>query len=81
MLVAFAKSTKTDVKGANVEQKILNAEDVIALSTLPSKDVMRSMLLNTMLAPATSLVRVMNAPMLNVLYVLKALEEKNESAA
>jgi len=81
MLVAFAKSSKTDVKGANVEHKILNAEDVVALSTLPSKDVMRSMLLNTMLAPATSLVRVMNAPMLNVLYALKAYEEKNESAA
>ena len=81
MLVAFVKDNKADVKGANVEQKLLSAEEVVTLSKLPSKDVMRSMLLNTMLAPATSLVRVMNAPMLNVLYALKAYEEKNESAA
>jgi len=82
VLVAFAKANKAEVKGANVEQKILLAEDVIALSKLPSKDVMRSILLNTMLAPATSLVRVMNASMLNLLYALKAYQEKkNESAA
>ncbi len=81
LLIAFAKGNSADVKGANVEHKVLNAEAVVALSTLPSKDILRSMLLNTMLAPATSLVRVMNAPMLNVLYALKAYEEKKESAA
>jgi len=82
MLVKFVKENKSaEVKGANLEQKILNSDDVTALSRLPSKDVMRSILLNTMLAPATSLVRVMNAPMLNMLYALKAYEEKNESAA
>jgi len=82
VLVKFVKDNKTaEVKGANLEQKILSSEDVTALSTLPSKDVMRATLLNTMLAPATSLVRVMNAPLLNMLYALKAYEEKKESAA
>lgn len=80
-LVKFVKNSKAEVKGANVEQKMLTAEDVVTLSELPSKDVMRSMLLNTMLAPATSMVRVMNAPLLDMLYALKAYEEKNESAA
>ena len=82
LLVKFVKEHDTAaVKGANLEEKLLSAEDVTALSKLPSKDVMRSILLNTLLAPATSLVRVMNAPMLNMLYALKAYEEKNESAA
>lgn len=81
MLVAFVKGSTAEVKGANLEHKVLNADDVVALSKLPSKDIMRSMLLGTMLAPATSLVRVMNAPMLTVLYALKAYQEKNESAA
>ncbi len=82
LLVKFVKENdRAAVKGANLEQKLLNSEDVTALSKLPSKDVMRATLLSTMLAPATSLVRVMNAPMLNMLYALKAYEEKKESAA
>jgi large subunit ribosomal protein L10 len=82
LLVQFVKENKTaDVKGANVESKILGSEEVTVLSKLPSKDVMRAILLNTMLAPATGLVRVMNAPLLNMLYALKAYEEKKESAA
>ncbi|MDD2598186.1 MAG: 50S ribosomal protein L10 [Kiritimatiellae bacterium] len=81
LLVAFVKGSSAEVKGASLEHKVLDADDVVALSKLPSKDIMRAMLLGTMLAPATSLVRVMNAPMLNVLYALKAYEEKKESAA
>ncbi len=82
ILVAFVKDHKcAEVKGANLDQRILSSEDVTTLSKLPCKDVMRSILLNTMLAPATSLVRVMNAPMLNMLYALKAYEEKKEPAA
>lgn len=82
VLVKFVKDNQTaEVKGANVEEKILSSDDVTALSKLPSKDVMRSILLNTLLAPATSLVRVMSAPMLNMLYALKAYEEQKESAA
>ena len=79
------KHDKAAVKGANVEQAILSAADVDVLSKLPSKDVMRSILLSTLLAPATSFVRVLNAPLLNVLYALKAYEDKkngeNGSAA
>jgi large subunit ribosomal protein L10 len=82
LLVKFVKENKSaEVKGANVEAKILSSDDVTALSTLPSKDVLRAMLLNTLLAPATSLVRVLNAPLLDLLYALKAYEEKKESAA
>ncbi|MFO7937640.1 MAG: 50S ribosomal protein L10 [Kiritimatiellia bacterium] len=82
LLVGFIKEhDAAGVKGANVEEKMLSSEDVTALSKLPNKDAMRSMLLNTLLEPATSLVRVMNAPMLDMLYALKAYEEKNESAA
>jgi large subunit ribosomal protein L10 len=83
LLVEFVKKNeKTAVKGATLEAATLTAADVEALSKLPSKDAMRGMLLGTLLAPATSLVRVLNAPLLNVLYALKAYEEKkNESAA
>lgn len=75
------KNDKAAVKGANVEKAILGAGDVEALSKLPSKDAMRGMLLGTLMAPATSFVRVLNAPLLNVLYALKAYEEKKDGSA
>ena len=81
-LVAFLKKNdKASVKGAQLEAATLSAAQVAQLSELPSKDVMRGTLLGTMLAPATSLVRVLAAPLTGVLYVLKAKEEKDGSAA
>ena len=82
-LVEFVKKNdKAKIKGASLDAAALSAADVDALSKLPSKDAMRGMLLGTLQAPATSLVRVLNAPLLNVLYALKAYEEKkNETAA
>jgi large subunit ribosomal protein L10 len=82
LLVEYAKKNdKAKVKGASLETAALNAADVEALSKLPSKDAMRGMLLGTLLAPATSLVRVLNAPLLSALYALKAYEEKKGGSA
>jgi len=82
LLVEFVKKNeKAKIKGASLDAAALSAKDVEALSKLPSKDTMRAMLLGTLLAPATSLVRVLNAPLLNVLYALKAYEEKKNGTA
>ena len=75
------KNDKAAIKGAALDAAALSAKDVEALSKLPSKDTMRAMLLGTLTAPATSLVRVLNAPLLNVLYALKAYEEKKGGSA
>ena len=82
VLVDFVKKNdKASIKGASLEAAALSAADVDALSKLPSKDAMRGMLLGTLLAPATSLVRVLNASLLNVLYALKAYEDKKNGSA
>jgi len=82
LLVEFVKKNdKAAIKGATLDAAALNAKDVEALSKLPSKDTMRAMLLGTLMAPATSLVRVLNAPLLNALYALKAYEEKKNGTA
>jgi large subunit ribosomal protein L10 len=82
ILTEFVKKNNiASVKGASLEKAALSAADVEALSKLPSKDVMRAMLLGTLLAPATSFVRVLNAPLLNVLYALKAYEDKKNGSA
>jgi len=75
------KNEKAAVKGASLEKATLSAADVDALSKLPSKDAMRGMLLGTLLAVPTSFVRVLNAPLLNVLYALKAYEDKKNGSA
>ncbi len=81
-LVEFVKKyDKASIKGASLESAKLTSDDVIALSKLPSKDAMRGMLLGTMLAPATSFVRVLNAPLLSALYALKAYEDKKNGSA
>jgi len=78
LLIAFLKKNeKSSVKGAQLEKSLLGPEDVKALSELPSKDMMRAMLLGTLLAPATSLVRVFAAPLTSILYVLKAKADKD----
>lgn len=82
VLVEFVKKNeKATIKGASLDAAALSATDVEALSKLPSKDTMRSMLLGTLSAPATSFVRVLNAPLLNALYALKAYEEKKNGTA
>lgn len=82
ILVTFLKKYETaSVKGAQLDEATLTTEQVESLSKLPSKDVMRAHLLGTMMAPATSLVRVLVAPLTSVLYVLKAKGENDESAA
>jgi large subunit ribosomal protein L10 len=82
LLVAYVKKNdKASVKGASLETAALSAADVESLSKLPSKDAMRGMLLGTLLAPATSLVRVLNAPLLSALYALKAYEDKKNGSA
>ena len=75
------KKDKASIKGAQLQDSTLNAQEVEQLSKLPSKDIMRAMLLGTMMAPATSMVRVLVAPLTGVLYVLKAKQEKDDNSA
>jgi len=78
LIIEFLKkSDKASAKGAWLDKSVLSAGDVKALSELPSRDVMRATLLGTLMAPATSLVRVFSAPLTGVLYVLQAKAEKD----
>jgi large subunit ribosomal protein L10 len=82
ILMEFVKKNEiASVKGGSLEKATLSAADVDSLSKLPSKDVMRAMLLGTLQAPGTSFVRVLNASLLNILYALKAYEDKKNGSA
>ncbi len=81
VLVDFVKANEiASIKGGTSEAAVLTDADITALSKLPNKDTMRAMLLGMLQAPASSLVRVFNASLTSVLYVLKAYEEKQGGA-
>ncbi|WP_372808052.1 50S ribosomal protein L10 [Pontiella sp.] len=76
-----AAKKKPVIKGGFVEGKSISAEDVVELSKLPSKDVLRAMLLGTLQAPCSQLVGVMNQKVASLVYVLSAVIDKKEQEA
>jgi len=76
-----AVNQKPLIKGGLVEGKAVSADDVVELAKLPSKDVLRAMLLGTLQAPCSQLVGVMNQKVASLVYVLSAVKDKKEQEA
>ena len=76
-----AKNQKPVIKGGFVEGKAVSAEDVVELAKLPSKDVLRAMLLGTLQAPCSQLVGVLDQKVASLVYVLSAVKDKIEQEA
>ncbi|MBN2161822.1 MAG: 50S ribosomal protein L10 [Pontiellaceae bacterium] len=76
-----ATNKKPVIKGGFVEGKAVSAEDVVELAKLPSKDVLRAMLLGTLQAPSRNLASVLNQKVASLVYVLSAVIEKKEKEA
>lgn len=67
----FAKDAKAlEIKGGVIEGKVSSVEQITALAKLPNREGLLSMLLS-----------VLQAPVRNVAYVVKAVAEKNEEVA
>src|SRR5436309_1264959 len=63
ILKLFAAEFKTaTLKIGVVDKAVLSTSDVETLAELPSREIMLSQLLGLLLAPATSLVRLLNVP-------------------
>jgi large subunit ribosomal protein L10 len=71
---------KVEVKGGSLGSRLLTAEEVDALSKLPSLDAMRAQFVGLLNTPAQQLVRVINAVPQSVVNVLKAYADKAEAA-
>ncbi|MCL6517315.1 50S ribosomal protein L10 [Alicyclobacillus sp.] len=71
VLFDFAKKHKAlELKGGVVEGRVVNAKEVEALATLPSREGLLSMLLS-----------VLQAPVRNFAYAVKQVAEKQEAPA
>ncbi|MCH2154609.1 MAG: 50S ribosomal protein L10 [Opitutales bacterium] len=75
----FKDKEKVELKGGALNERLLNAEEIEALSKLPSLDVLRAQLMGLLNTPAQSFVSVLNAVPVSVLNLLKAKEEQGDS--
>ena len=80
-VLEFTKTNdKLKIKGGQVSGRPIDQAPIRHLADLPGKEVLLAVVLSAMQAVPTSLVRALNGIVLNLLYVLKALErEKGES--
>lgn len=80
---AFKKdNAKLQIKAGVIDGQLLSDQQVESqLATMPGKDELRSMLLATLMAPAQSLVRVLNAPGEQLALVLDAKKRKDGGEA
>jgi len=70
------KVTKIFFLGGILENKLLSKEEVEALSQLPSKTELYARLVGSLNAPISGFVNALAGNLKNLVYVLKAIEEK-----
>lgn len=86
VIADFIKENKLDkegiltIKAGVVEGKVITAEEVQALASLPSREVLIAKLLGSMQAPISGVVNVLQGTIRNVVYVLDAIRSQKESA-
>ena len=81
VLVEFARGTgRPALKCGISSDGFVSGDDIAVMATLPSLDVMRSILLGTAAAPMRNLVGVLAQKLRSVLYALKAAAEKKAAA-
>src|ERR1700761_9092451 len=73
-----AEFQKPKLKIGILDKAVLNVDEIMALADLPSKDVLQAKLLGLLMAPASTLVRLINTPASQVAQVLKAYADKGE---
>ena len=73
-LSEYVRTSRTPltIRGALLDRRVLNAEEVQALSTLPSREVLVANLLGAMQGPVFALARVLNANLQGLMVLLQA---------
>ncbi len=79
ILYEFAKAnSKLEIKIGVMEGKVIDSEEIKALSKLPSKEVLIAHVLSTMNEVPTSFVRLLSSLISSVLNVLNAIKKEKE---
>lgn len=83
VIAEFIKENKLEaltVKAGMVEGKVIDADGVKALASLPSREVLIAKALGSMQAPISGFVNVLQGTIRNVVYALEAVRKQKESA-
>ena len=79
-LAEFGKEFEAlQIRSAGLDGKVLNADDVLALSKLPSKEQLLGRLCGVLAAVPTKLVRTLNAAPSNLVYALQAIKDQKDN--
>jgi large subunit ribosomal protein L10 len=76
----ISKTNVFDIRLGYMDKHLLKAGDVKALADLPTLPVMRGMLLGTIMASASKLVRTLAEPARSMAAVVKAFSEEGQAA-
>jgi len=76
----LSKTDVFEIRLGYMDQKLLSASDVKALAELPTLPVMRGIVLGTILASASKLVRTLAEPARSMAAVVKAFSEEGQAA-
>lgn len=80
-IVKFVKDhSKMQIRAAALDGEKISADDMVALSKLPSKEAMLGQLLSVLNGVPTGLVQVLSAVPRTFLYGLQAIKEQKEQA-
>ncbi|TWH47025.1 50S ribosomal protein L10 [Sporomusa sp. KB1] len=83
VIADFVKENKLqtlEVKAGLVEGKVIDANSVKALASLPSREVLIAQVLAGMQAPVAGFVNVLSGSLRNLVYALEAVRKQKESA-
>jgi large subunit ribosomal protein L10 len=80
VLTEISKSNVFEIRMGYMDQKALSAANVKALADLPTLPVMRGIVLGTIMASASKLVRTLAEPARSMAAVVKAFSEEGQAA-
>jgi large subunit ribosomal protein L10 len=80
VITEITKTNVFDIRLGYMDQKALTADHVKALADLPTLPVMRAIVLGTIMASATKLVRTLVEPARSMAAVVKAYSEEGQAA-
>lgn len=79
ILAEYAKKNeKLELKGGIVDGKIVNANEIKIIATIPPKEVLISKLMGSLNAPASGLVNVLNGNIRGLVVALNAIAQKQK---
>jgi len=76
----MTKSSVFDIRLGYMDEKLLTADQVKSLADLPTLPVMRGIMLGTIMASASKLVRTLAEPARSMAAVVKAFSEEGQTA-